>query len=253
MNRFMGVTWPRAIWMYLQLPAPRGIDNGTFGEGAKPPGMQNVRELLRLPSPAPKPLGVAFDGTKLWLSSLETERIYAMDPAQWTLSDEAAAPGKPFGIVSIGDELRVVLGEGEADDRYVVRFVPGHGFKDAAKIACPEFTGSHVAYDGELLYVSQFMTSRVVALDEAGAVVRTIVLKNPPAGITFCDGRLYMVSVDDANDRRLLSRTDPRDENASVEDLAVLPFAARGLAFDGTRFWSGERDANEIVAFTHAG
>jgi len=215
--------------------------------------MQNVNELLRLPSPAPRPLGVAFDGTQLWLGSLETERVYAMDPAQWTLSDEAAAPGKPFGIVSIGDELRVVLGEGEADDRYVVRFVPGHGFKDTAKIACPEFIGSHVAYDGELLYVSQFTKSCIVALDDAGAVVRTIALKNPPAGITFCDGRLYMVTVDDANDRRLLSRTDPHDTHAHVEDFAVIPFAARGLAFDGTRFWSGERDANEIVAFTHAG
>ncbi|MHB8146103.1 MAG: YncE family protein [Vulcanimicrobiaceae bacterium] len=214
--------------------------------------MQNVNELLRLPSPAPRPLGVAFDGTRLWLSSLETERLYAMDPAQWTLSDQAIAPGKPFGIVSIGDELRVVVGEGEADDRYVVRFVPGHGFKDATKVACPDFTGSHLAYDGAVLYLSQFTKNCIVVLDEAGAVVRTIALERAPAGMTFHDERLYLVTVDDKNERRLLSRIDPRSTGARVEDLAVIPFAARGLAFDGTRFWSGERDANQIVAFTHA-
>ena len=210
--------------------------------------MQNVDEQLRLPAPAPRPLGIAFDGQHVWVSSLETQRLYAMDPAQWTLADEIEAPGSPFGIVAVGDDLRVVLGQGEADDRSIMRCIPGHGFKEHGKIACPDATGSHLAYDGSSLYLSQFTKSCILVLDEQGASTRTIPLAHAPAALTYVDGHLYTIGVDDANDRRLLVRIDPRD-GAQAEELAVIPFAARGLAYDGTRFWTSERDTNEIVAF----
>jgi hypothetical protein len=32
-------------------------------------------------------------------------------------------------------------------------------------------------------------------------------------------------------------------------ELASLPFIARGLAFDGTRFWTNIRSENTVVAF----
>ena len=38
-----------------------------------------------------------------------------------------------------------------------------------------------------------------------------------------------------------------------VEDVATIPFASRSLAFDGERFWSNHRAANEIMSFTLAG
>ena len=50
--------------------------------------MKNVEELLRLPSPAPYPQALAFDGESLWFSSRETRRLYALDPKTWTLRDE---------------------------------------------------------------------------------------------------------------------------------------------------------------------
>lgn len=53
-----------------------------------------------------------------------------MDPATWTVRAEEQAPGAPFGIAVAGDELAVVIGHGnDDDDRYIYRFVPGHGFK----------------------------------------------------------------------------------------------------------------------------
>ena len=87
--------------------------------------MHNVTETLRLPSPAPRPQALAFDGEKLWMGSIETNRLYAIDPRQWTLIEEENVPGKPWGMTVVGDELRVVCGIGENDDRVIRRFVPG--------------------------------------------------------------------------------------------------------------------------------
>ena len=39
------------------------------------------------------------------------------------------------------------------------------------------------------------------------------------------------------------------DGTGEFTDLARIPFAARALAYDGARFWTNHREANEIVAF----
>ena len=67
--------------------------------------------------------------------------------------EEVAAPGKPYGLTVVGNELRVVVSIGEDDDRYLYRFVPGQGFDAESKTACPDFTGSHLASDGTTLYL----------------------------------------------------------------------------------------------------
>ena len=135
-----------------------------------------ITELRRLPSPAPLPLGLAVDGETLWMASRETHRLYAIDMNTWTVSDEAQAPGAPFGMTIVGDEIRVVMGYGEKQhDRYIERFIAGHGFK-SEKIECPDLTGSHLAFDGDTLFLSQMSYSKIVALDGAGAVLREIEL-----------------------------------------------------------------------------
>ncbi len=119
--------------------------------------MHDVTESLRLPSPAPRPQSLAFDGDKLWMGSIETSRLYAIDPLHWTvLEEDNSTPGLPWGMTVVGDELRVICGEGEDDDRVIRRFVPGHGFKTHDAVECPDKTGSQLSYDGSWLYVSQW-------------------------------------------------------------------------------------------------
>ena len=212
--------------------------------------MENVAEVLRLPSPAPEPQSLAFDGTTLWMGSRETHRLYALDPTAWTAREEATAPGTPWGMTVVGDELRVLCGEGPEDHRIIHRFVPGHGFKDGGAIACPGDTGSHLSYDGERLYVSQWYNKKLIALDDAG-VAGTIV--DSPHGIcgqVIVGGRFYLATTDDeSSDDYFLTRIDARDGHVVATDLARIGFAARALAFDGERFWTNHRAANEIVAF----
>ncbi|MBV9271864.1 MAG: hypothetical protein JO165_12275 [Candidatus Eremiobacteraeota bacterium] len=209
-----------------------------------------INETLRLPSPAPKPLGIAFDGPTLWMASRETNRIYAINAAAWTARDEGAAPGGPFGMTLLGDELRVIVGLGEKqNDRYIYRFVAGHGFKDD-RIECPDLTGSHLAFDGDVLFLSQAHYRKILALDAQGKISSEILLDRTPMGMTIVDGQFYVVTTDEEFDNAQLQKVDARGSAPVTTTLASFPFDARGLAYDGSRFWTCHRDDNQIVAFT---
>src|SRR5438046_7431746 len=91
------------------------------------PLMKDITELRRLASPAPRPQALVFDGGTLWLSSIETSRIYEVDPAALRVRGEWAAPGKPWGLTGIGSELRGGWGEGGDDDRLIRRVAEGRG------------------------------------------------------------------------------------------------------------------------------
>lgn len=209
--------------------------------------MNDITEALRLPSPAPRPQALAFDGDKLWMGSIETDRLYAINPRQWTLIEEDKVPGKPWGMAVVGDELRVVCGVG--DDRVIKRFVPGHGFKSGGSIDCPDATGSQLSYDGSWLYLSQWYNKRILGLDERGNIVRQIDVPHQICGQCYVDGAFYCVTTDDEESSEyFLTKVSANGETRS-EDLARIPFAARALAFDGSRFWTNHREANQIVAF----
>ncbi len=211
--------------------------------------MHKISESLRLPSPAPRAQPIAFQGDTLWIGSWDTHRLYGLDPHTWTVREEAPGPAKPYGMTVVGDELRVVLGL-EDDDRYIVRFVPGHGFRDEGKIECPDRTGSQLAFDGDTLFLSQLADRRILALDGGGNELHTIPLERKPCGMTIVEGCFFLLTGDDEMDEIRLTKVDARGKRPVATDLAMVPFDARGLAYDGTRFWTNHRDSNEIVAFS---
>jgi hypothetical protein len=211
--------------------------------------MTEITEAVRLPAPGPEPLGLAFDGTTLWVSSREAHRLYAMDPVTWTVRQEAQAPGAPFGMTVVGDEFAVVIGHGDDDDdRYIYRFVPGHGFK-SGRVQCPDLSGVHLALAGDVLFLSQAHNRKILALGADGAVLREIRLDRVPVGMTVIDGIFYLITGAKNFKNLELTKVDARREMLHVTPLASIPFVARGLAFDGARFWTGDRATNEIVAF----
>ena len=212
--------------------------------------MTEIREILRLPAPGLEPIGLAFDGTTLWVSCRESHRLYAVDPATWAVRDEVKTPGAPFGLTVVGDELRVVIGEGnDDDDRYIYRFIPGHGFK-SDRIACPDLSGAHVAFDGDTLFLSQAHDMKILALDDHGAVTRTMQLERVPVGMFVLDGRFHVIACDPDFRNPQLTTIDARGETLEVKALASIPFGARGLTFDGTHYWTSDRRKNEIVSFS---
>ncbi len=214
--------------------------------------MRTIDELLRLPSPAPRPQSLAFDGDTLWMGSRETRRIYAIDPHAWTARVETTMDDVPWGIAVAGDELFVIHGDDGVTDRVVTPYVPGRGFDERRGFVAPDGTGSQLGWDGDLLYVSQWYNRKIVAVDGAGAPLRTIDVPHGICGQVIVHGQIYLMTTDDEETGPYwLTRVDARGETPRIDDVAVVPFPARALAFDGERFWTNHREAHEIVAFAN--
>jgi len=212
--------------------------------------MNDIKELRRLASPAPRPQSLAWDGTTLWMGSRETRRIHAINPSAWTVDWHVAAPGTPWGMTVVGRELRVLCGETPADNRIIRRCLPREGFDPAFGWPCPDDTGSHLSFDGRHLYVSQWYPKKLIELDENGNAGRVISIPHEVVGQTFVNGCFYLVTTDDEETTDYwLTRVDPRSSTPKIDDLARIPFAARALTFDGKNFWTNHREQNEIVSF----
>jgi hypothetical protein len=213
-----------------------------------------INELKRLSSPAPTPQALAWHGGKLWMGSRDLRRIYAIDVKGWEVVEELDPPGIPWAAASTGEDLWFNLGEGPDDDRYLRRYLPGKGFSETERIACPEFTGSYLSFDGEQPYLSQWYKHRIIKLDAKGNILREIPIDAEISGHAFVDGMIYVLrGTEQGNEDWRIARLDPRDETPEVEDLALVPFACRSLTFDGTNFWANHRAANEIVSFSLPG
>ena len=168
--------------------------------------MNDIQELQRLASPAPKPQSLAWDGTTLWMGSRETRRIYAINPATWTISWETVAPGTPWGMTAVGKELRVICGETADDNRIIRRCIPGKGFDAKFGLPCPDDTGSQLGWDGKRLHVSQWYPKKVLALDAKGKVARVINVSHGICGQVFVDGCELIHGAPSANDMRRPTR-----------------------------------------------
>jgi hypothetical protein len=214
--------------------------------------LSTIEELQRIPSPGPAPQALACDGTDIWVASAETHRLYGLRGNTGAVFEEASAPGTPIGMVVTGEALRMVTDE--HDERFIRRYIVGHGFKTDS-LACPNDTGSFLAYDGDNLFLSQRFDQKILQLDMWGEVQRTIAAPRQICGMVIVNGCFFLMTtadVDEPQDFRLL-RLDARKPEPQVTELARVPFYARSLAWDGTKFWSSAKKDNAIVAFAAIG
>jgi hypothetical protein len=147
------------------------------------------------------------------------------------------------------------------------------------RIACPEFTGSYLSFDGEYLYLSQWHKHRILKLDASGNILRVVDIGAEICSHVFVDGLIYVLrgteqgnegwrdsqktpnaqrptpnvqfrgGTEQGNEQWCIARLDPRQETPKVEDLARVPFQCRSLTFDGAQFWTNHRAGDAIVSF----
>ena len=212
--------------------------------------LPTIIEAGRFPSPAPAPQALAWDGNRLWMGSRDLRRIFVIDSETWEVLDGKQPPGIPWAAVATNGTFRFTIGEGPNDDRYIRRFVPDVGFSEADKIACPEFTGSYLSYDGEHLYLSQWYKHRILKLDANGNIIRVIDIGAEVSGHAFVDGIIYVLRGTEQNGESwTIAQLDPQEEKPEIKDIAVVPFACRSLTFDGEGFWSNYRAKDAIISF----
>lgn len=220
-------------------------------------GMKEVADLKRHSSPTVTPQALAWDGTQLWMSSRDLGTLYRTERDELKIVEEIDPPGVVWAGVATHDDWRFTIGEGLNDDRYVYRYTAAEGFKRL--FACPELTGSYLSFDGQHLYLSQWYKERILKLDDKGNIEGQINVGAEICGHTFVDGLIYVLrgrenkDVPNRAEEWRIARLNPREESPAVEDLATIPFASRSLAFDGQRFWSNHRAANETVSFAVPG
>jgi hypothetical protein len=211
-----------------------------------PPIIEQRREV----SPAVTPQALAWHQGALWIGSRDLRRLYGIEPGAWKVFEEADAPGIPWAAVSFGEALYFNLGEGPNDDRYLRLFRPGRGFSENHRIACPDFTGSYLSYDGQQVYLSQWYKRRVLKLNADGEILSIYNVGAEICGHTIVDGALYVLrGREQGNEDWTISRLNLQTPDGAIEDLAKVPLQCRSLAFDGNYFWTNHRVANEIVRF----
>jgi hypothetical protein len=221
-------------------------------------GLSNVVERKRLASPTVTPQALAYEDNCFWMSSRDLGTLYRIQVDTWKVAQEIDPPGVVWAAVSCGNgEMFFTVGKGLNDDRYIYRYAPDQGFTKL--FACPDFTGSYIGFDGKHLYMSQWYEERILKFDAQGNVLREIDVGAEICGHTFLDDMIYVLrgreNKNDPNksEEWRIARLNPNDEKPKVEDLAMVPFAARSLTFDGEYFWSNHRAANETISFSLPG
>jgi hypothetical protein len=218
---------------------------------SSPVELSVLEEIVRFPSPTPAPQALAHDGQYLWIGSWETHRVYALEPNQAKVVEETTAPGRPVGATVVGDELRFVCSEnGDADERFIRRFVPGHGFKTHDTVPCPDDTGSFLAYDGEALWLSQRYNKRLLELDARHEVLATVDAGEEIIGMTWSGAGLYLSTwLGKERGGCRIAYLEPRAPQPVLRFVAQAPFVAVSLAWDGDRLWTNDFKKSEVVAF----
>lgn len=183
------------------------------------------------------------------MGSWETDRVYVMDPQTLQVREEIQAPGRPYGMAAIGDEVLAVVAHGEEDDRYLYRVRHG-AFDLASKTPCPDLTGSFIATRGSTIYLGQMHYQRILEMNSDYSIRRQIALPTRCSGFAFGpDGRFCMISADAEFENLSFGTLDVTQDSPRFESIRSLPDAARSLVHDGSRWWTSLRDANEIATF----
>lgn len=212
--------------------------------------MQDVKELQRRPSPGGRPQPLAYDGTSLWTGSWDTDQIYEINPADGKTLQAIAAPGKPYGLATLGLELRVVVSIGDDDDRYFYTLNPKTGFDPESKTPCPDLTGSHLASGGSRLYLAQMHNQRILVMTPQGTIEREIALPSRIGGMCAQGETLYVIAADEEFENLHFAAMDLKPAEPEISKIASIPFGARSLAFDGAHWWTCDREAGQIVSFS---
>lgn len=211
--------------------------------------LPEVQIVSRFASPAPMPMALAFENGNLWIGSAKDWTFHGVRLSNQSVFASAKAPAKPYGSVLIDETLRVIVGDDD-DNRTIRCYILRETFTDDC-LPCPRDTGNFLAYDGSALYVSQRYDKLLVRVDGKGCAVNTTPMPREVVGITYVDTAFYLLTTDGnpADDDIRLARMEWTESGPAITELARVPFGARALTHDGTRFWASWRENHTVVSF----
>jgi sugar lactone lactonase YvrE len=183
-------------------------------------------------SPASCPMGLAWDGSRLWFSDRRQDRIYAIDPLSGNAAGELPSPGfQPSGLAWDGECLWCA----DQEEGKLFRIEPDSGLV-VHTVDAPWPRPSGLAWDGERLWVADERKRLICQVDPAdGTTIRSFPAPaESPQGLAF-DGRTLWCS-----DRKLdrIHGISPEGGEVLITLHSPGPYPT-GLAADGkSGLWS---------------
>jgi hypothetical protein len=212
--------------------------------------LQPIIELDRLVAPSREPHAIALDAEKAWISSRVTRCVDVVDRRTWKKIGELEPPGMPWGMTCDRGDVLMTCGEGNDDNRRIRRY-RGDAFVEGF-VQCPDDTGSHLSVSGGRILLGQWYNQKLLLLREDGSIERTYETPHQICGVTVTDGLAHVLGTDEEEEGDYYIFRLDLATGAAV-DVALVPFRARGLAWDGSRFWTNHREADRTVSFALPG
>lgn len=188
-------------------------------------------------------IGLAWDGTRLWAGDREERRITSLDP-HGDVAASYEAPGRVYGLTFSDRLLRAVIGHSESDDRSIHTFDTATNAWEKKVLHCPDATGSHLAWDGGHLWLSQRYAKRLLQLHEDGTIKHVIELPWEVTGFAW-RGATAWLNVRPEKGRSSLAALAPGSDLPDVVERFERSLAS--LADDGTGFWMTELRGGNIM------
>jgi hypothetical protein len=209
--------------------------------------LQPIVELERLVFASREPHAIALDAQTAWISSRVTRCVDVMDRATWKKIGEIEPAGMPWGMTFDGGDVLMTCGEGKEDNRRIRRWRRGdfvEGF-----LQCPDDTGSHLGISGGRILLGQWYNQKILVLRADGSIERSYETPHQICGVAVTNGAAYVLGTDEEEEGEYyVFRLDLG--TGAAADVAQVPFRARGLAWDGSRFWTNHREADRTIAFS---
>jgi hypothetical protein len=195
------------------------------------------------PKPTAGTVGLAWDGTRLWAGDRDECSVAALDP-HGNLAASFAAPGRVYGLAFSEHTLHAVVGHPESDDRSIHSFDPATSAWEKKALRCPEFTGSHLAWDGGHLWLSQRYEKRLLQLHADGTVKHVIELPWEVTGFTW-RGATAWLNVRPEKGRSSLATLAPGADRPDIVEHFDCSLAS--LADDWSGFWMSQLRGENIL------
>jgi len=186
------------------------------------------------PKPAPTTIGLAWDGTTLWAGDHASQRLMRLDAA-CAVEMSYPAPGRPYGLAFTDSRIAAVLGHPETDNRSIRFFEPEKAEWSEEIFRCPDDTGSHLAWDGGHLWLTQRHNKMLLQLNDDGTVRHRIELPAEVTGLTWLGATAWLNLRIEKGFSDIAKRGPGASQPTPVERIEG---SLASLAYDGGAFWT---------------
>jgi len=188
--------------------------------------------LTSFPVSSPAPVGLAWDGSHLWVSDTNTDKITRRTISGSIVKQIDSPCGDPFDLAWDGTHLWVIDAWGSDGDGNKLYKLNTNGDVVGNPVSVPADYSTGLTWDGQFLWAADSTHNRIAKISPTGEVILAFDSPGPgPRGLAW-DGHFLWNS--DYSTQKIYQL----DVNGNVLDTWASPGTGpMGLTWDGTYLW----------------